>query len=154
MTNEGQAIVDRLCVVPDGKLAWLSYKQYRRLQKLFDAVDIPTTDPTLDSSYATLHYFLSVEAGLDIPPTQSHIHYNAFALMRRGYIKEELTATEYTQLRRLFDQATETDIDDMDLHAEGNHRALYNFLTRGLGLFVEAGRGPVWHRAKALLTQQ
>ena len=42
-------------------------------------------------------------------------------------------------------------IDDTDLYETGGHRDLYNYLTKGMGLSVQPGRGPAWHRAQALI---
>jgi len=81
------------------------------------------------------------------------LHFNAFALIRRGYKIEEITDEEYQHLLRLMDQVDPAEIDDLALYEYGGHRNLYNYLTKAMGLWVEKGRGPVWHRAKALVDQ-
>jgi hypothetical protein len=43
------------------------------------------------------------------------------------------------------------DKNDMELYDSGGHRDLYIYLTQMMGLFVQAGRGPVWYRAQALI---
>lgn len=42
-------------------------------------------------------------------------------------------------------------IDDTDLYDVGGHRELYNYLTKGMGISVQKGRGPAWHRANDLI---
>jgi hypothetical protein len=64
---------------------------------------------------------------------------------------EEITETEYLGLIRLMDGLEQPDRHDMDLYDTGGHRDLYNYLTRQMGLAVEAGRGPVWYRAQSLI---
>ncbi|OQY27048.1 MAG: hypothetical protein B6243_13445 [Anaerolineaceae bacterium 4572_5.2] len=47
-----------------------------------------------------------------------------------------------------------TDIAGLNLpfdEATGGHRALYDYLSKGLGLSVREGRGPAWHRANDLV---
>ena len=74
-------------------------------------------------------------------------------MMNKQDIKkpEEITATEYARLISLMAGLEQPDKNDMDLYDTGGHRALYNYLTRQMGLSVEAGRGPVWYRAQALI---
>lgn len=40
---------------------------------------------------------------------------------------------------------------DWELYETGRHRDLNNYLTKTMGLPVQAGRGPVWYRAQALI---
>ncbi len=84
---------------------------------------------------------------------ESAIHFNAFALIRRGYKVEEITAEEYNKLLQLMANAQQADIEDLDLYEVGEHRNLYTYLTKQMGLSVKKGRGPVWHRAKALIDE-
>ena len=65
--------------------------------------------------------------------------------------ENDLTPKEMAGLIEIFSMTNAADFDDMELHQEGSHRALYNYITKTLGLSVEAGRGPVWHRAKRLI---
>jgi hypothetical protein len=64
---------------------------------------------------------------------------------------ETITPQEYDDLIRLLDGLLEPAGDDMDLYETGGHRALYEYLTRQMGLSVPAGRGPAWHRAQNLV---
>lgn len=64
---------------------------------------------------------------------------------------EEITEREYLDLLRLMEGLEQPTRNDMDLYDMGGHRDLYNYLTRQMGLFVEAGRGPVWYRAQSLI---
>ncbi|MEM7031533.1 MAG: hypothetical protein AAF629_18370 [Chloroflexota bacterium] len=64
---------------------------------------------------------------------------------------EYITPEEYHHLSYLLKNAVEAELDDYDLQEFGNHRDLYTYLTQTMGLSVQAGRGPVWHRAKALI---
>lgn len=66
---------------------------------------------------------------------------------------EDITPNEYRDLLQLMTDADPAPIDDMDLYEFGNHRDLYIYLTKTMALSVPAGRGPVWHRAKALIEQ-
>jgi hypothetical protein len=152
MTEQGHKVVSTLNYLPDGVAAWLTYDQHRVLRSLYVALENPLTEiGPLSGNYVAMHNFLLRVAKLDMPETVSAIHFNAFALLRRGYVQEELTETEYVKLRQLLDGAEQPDIDDMTLQDEGTHRAIYIFLTRGLALSVAKGRGPAWHRAKKLL---
>lgn len=146
----GQVTIRALNKVPEGKTAWLPYIRYQELRRLFNDVDLPEF-AALDEKYFRLHRFLCEVLGDDLPETKESIHQNAWTLLRRGYEIETITEDEYLRLKALFNACNETDNDDMELHPEGSHRALYNYLNHGLGLFIEAGRGPVWYRAKALL---
>ena len=139
--------------IPEGKPPWLNYKAFRKLQQLFERLDPPDEemDELGEEDYYRLHAFLVEVAGLSIPETQVAVHVNAFVLIRRGYQVEEITETEYARLLTLLEGTEKADLDDMDLHDSGNHRALYQYLTEGLGVFVEPGRGPVWHRAMQLV---
>ncbi|MCB0174930.1 MAG: hypothetical protein KDJ97_30755 [Anaerolineae bacterium] len=142
----------QLNVIPEGKAAWLSYEQYLELKRLFEAVPLPSAEETTDNlAYLALHRFLSEIAGLQLAPDEAAIHFNAFALIRRGYKIEAITLEEYKQLRRLMAGLEQPDIDDVDLYETGGHHALYDYLTRGMGLTVQPGRGPAWHRAKVLI---
>jgi len=144
----------KLNVIPDGKEAWLSYDRYQELKTLFEAVNAPSTDKdVVDSQYFQLHHFLTNIAKLYVPLNEFAIHFNAFALIRRGYQIEEITAEEYDQLLRLIDGVEEAHIDDMVLYEFGGHRDLYNYLANRMGLSVQKGRGPVWQRAKALINK-
>jgi hypothetical protein len=83
---------------------------------------------------------------------QATIHFNAFVLIQRGYKVEEITPTEYYDaLHRLMYGTEQLDTEDMTLHETGSHRALYDYLRKGSGVSVEAGRGLAWHRAKRLM---
>lgn len=144
----------QLNVLPEGKAAWLSYDQYLTLKRLFEAVAPPAErEMVTDQGYLELHRFLIQVAGLTLPLTEAAIHFNAFALIRRGYKVETITSEEYDHLCRLMSGLAEPSPDDMDLYEAGGHRALYDYLTKGVGLAVQPGRGPVWHRAKALIEQ-
>ncbi len=140
----------RLNVVPDGKAAWLSYEDYLELEQLFEAVELPGQNET-DDRYVALYDFLVKVAGLDVPNSQATIHANAFTLLRRGYRVEEISPTEYQNLVSLLDGLEQPAKTDMDLYEFGDHRALYNYLTKQMGLFVPPGRGPVWYRANTLI---
>jgi hypothetical protein len=142
--------IKKLNVVPEGKAPWLSYENYTTLGQLFDRVD-PPDQPVIDGDYAALYKFLVSVAGLELPIAADSIHFNAFTLLRRGYKVEEITETEYKDLIRLMDGVEQPDKNDMDLYDTGGHRELYDYLTRQMGLFVEAGRGPVWYRARSLI---
>ena len=153
MTEQGQQIVATLNRVPNGIAAWLTYDEYQVLRTLYAALENPHTETgPLSTNYVAMHSFLSYVAKLDVPETVPAIHFNAFAMLRRGYKQEELTEGEYGKLRRLLSEAERPDIDDMELHEEGTHRAIYNYLIRGLALSVARGRGPAWHRANKLVT--
>ena len=141
-----------LNVLPEGKEAWLSYDQYQELKQVFEAVELPSDEGDIQSeAYLKLYDFLTNVAHLSVPMKEEAIHFNAFALIRRGYKIEEITDEEYEQLLELMATADQANIDDMSLYDFGRHRDLYNFLTHKMGLSVRAGRGPVWHRAKDLL---
>lgn len=142
----------QLNVIPEGKEAWLNYDHYLELKRLFEALPVPTTkETTTDLQYLNLHRFLTDVAGLKLPLNEAAIHFNAFALIRRGYRVETITTDEYQQLRRLMEGLEQPGLDDLDLYEVGGHRKLYTYLTRGMGLTAQQGRGPVWHRAKALI---
>lgn len=142
----------KLNVIPDGKEAWLSYERYNELKALFEMVGVPSNDKNInDTHYIQLHHFLTNIAKLSVPLNEFAVHFNAFALIRRGYQIEEITEEEYNQLLSLINGIEEAHIDDMALYEFGGHRDLYNFLTKRMGLLVKKGRGPVWHRAKALV---
>ena len=141
----------QLNVIPEGQAAWLSYDQFLRLKHLFETLPLPTSqESTDDLRYIDLYHFLTEVAELNLPCNEATIHFNAFALIRRGYRVETLTATEYRQLGRLMENLEQPTIDDLDLYDTGGHRELYTYLTQDLGLSVQPGRGPAWHRAKAL----
>ena len=138
--------------VPDGTPAWLDYKAFRRLQGLFEALAPPEeTDGLGDEDYFHMYVFLADVAGIEVPESQEAVHLNAFVLIRRGYKAEEITGPEYERLLELLDGTEEPDRDDMALHDFGDHRALYEYLSEGLGVYVEPGRGPVWCRARQLV---
>ena len=142
----------QLNVIPDGKAAWLSYDQYQELKWIFERLQLPSPDPaSLDRPYFQLYDFLTHTAQLPVPMHEAALHFNAFALIRRGYQIEEIRSEEYQQLLQLMAEVDPADIEDLDLDEFGGHRNLYNYLTQQMGLSVEAGRGPVWHRAKALV---
>lgn len=82
-------------------------------------------------------------------PYQGSSHLNSKS--STSYRVETITAAEYQQLRRLMEGLEQPGIDDLDLYDTGGHRDLYNYLTKGIGLTVQRGRGPAWHRAKALI---
>lgn len=139
----------QLNIVPEGKEAWLTYPQYQELKQLFEHVS-PFL-PEMDADAFRLHHFLTQTAGLDVPMNVEVLHFNAFVLLRRGYKVEEITPQELKNLLRLIEGLEQPSLDDMDLFDVGGHRALYNYLTSEMGLSVEAGRGPVWYRAKRLI---
>jgi len=144
--------VVQLNVIPEGKEAWLSYDQYQELKRGFEAVELPSTETGIqDKAYFKLYDFLTEVAQLSVPKNELALHFNAFVLIRRGYVIEEITPEEYEQLSKLMIDVDPADIEDMALYDFGGHRELYNFLTRKMGLSVRPGRGPVWHRAKDLL---
>ncbi|OQY44376.1 MAG: hypothetical protein B6242_12840 [Anaerolineaceae bacterium 4572_78] len=139
-------------VIPEGKKAWLNYKHYMELKVIFEAVDIPTSEIDItNNQYFQLYHFLTNIAKLVVPMNKVAIHFNAFALIRRGYKIEEITVEEYQKILTLMDGLETVNIDDTVLHDFGGHRNLYNHLTRNMGLFVKQGRGYVWHRAKDLV---
>jgi hypothetical protein len=145
-------VVATLNHIPDGKTAWLSHLQYLELGKLLDSVEPPAPSHIqLSEAYFHLHRFLSEKANLTIPETEVAIHFNAFALLRRGYKIEDITEAEYKKLVALMDGIEQPERDDMNLYETGSHRALYEYLVKGLGLVVLPGRGPAWHRAKKLM---
>lgn len=142
----------QLNVIPEGKEAWLSYDQYHELKRAFEAVELPSSEVDIQGeAYFKLYDFLTNVAQLSVPMNEAALHFNAFALIRRGYKIEEITEEEYEQLSQLMINADQTDIEDMSLYDFGGHRDLYNFMTSKVGLSVKPGRGPVWHRAKDLL---
>ena len=143
-----------LNALPEGQAPWLSYDHYLTLKALFEAAPLPSDEePIPENSYLDLHRFLTQVAGLPLPLDEKAIHFNAFALIRRGYNVEAITEKEYEQLCRLMRELEEPDPDDLDLYESGGHRALYDYLTKAMGLSVQPGRGPAWHRAKALIEQ-
>ncbi|HEY84319.1 MAG TPA: hypothetical protein G4N96_04290 [Chloroflexi bacterium] len=145
-------VLKQLNVVPEGKEPWLSYNERSRLQHLFDAVPLSDEKKNVDNfAYLELYWFLTDIAGLNLPFDEATIHYNAFVLLRRGYKVESITDAEYAQLHRLMDGLETPDIDDAALYDTGGHRALYDYLSKGLGLSVREGRGPAWHRANDLV---
>lgn len=147
-----KAEVLQLNVIPEGRAAWLSYEQHLELKRLFEAVPLPVAEETTcNLAYLGLYRFLTEVVGLELALNEAAIHFNAFALIRRGYKIEAITLEEYEQLCRLMDGLEQPDIDDFDLYDTGGHRALYDYLTRRMGLPVQAGRGPAWYRAKALI---
>lgn len=142
----------KLNSVPEGKEPWLSYDDYHRLKRLFEAVPLSTGENDVtDDRYLALHHFLTQIAGLTLPLNEAAIHSNAFTLIRRGYKVEDIIPAEYARLRDLMDGLPEPDPDDEDLYETGGHRMLYDYLTQGMGLPVQRGRGPAWHRANALI---
>ncbi|MEM7029765.1 MAG: hypothetical protein AAF629_09380 [Chloroflexota bacterium] len=142
----------QLNVIPDGQEAWLNYDQVEDLKEIFDQVEIPSGDThQINDGYLQLFDFLTNIADISVPLNEAAIHFNAFALIRRGYKVEDITSEEYQHLLRLMTDADQTHIDDMDLYVSGSHRDLYTYLTQNMGLPVKAGRGPVWHRTKALI---
>jgi hypothetical protein len=154
-TQQAQAKKSELLAlnrVPDGKAAWLTYRQYRELQMLFEAATAQyVREGEASLAVGRLHRFLIDVARLDLPNDDDAIQFNAFVLLRRGYSVEYIAAKEYKTLARLMAQAEEPDLSDMTLHNTGTHRAIYEFLTKELGLYVEPGRGPVWYRAQRLI---
>ncbi len=148
-----------LNVLPEGRAAWLNYDQYVTLKQLFETVPVPAVNELdaesqqVNDSYRLLHNFLTEQAGLAVPMSESAIHFNAFALLRRGYQIEAITPNEYRDLKQLMQGLEQPDIGDMDLYDTGGHRTLYDYLTQQMGISVQAGRGPAWHRANVLLDQ-
>ena len=133
----------QLNVIPEGKAAWLSYEQYLRLKQLFETVSLPSLEDTTDDlAYLALYHFLTEVAGLELPRNEASIHFNGFALLRRGYKGETITLDEYEQLRRLMIGLEQPSMDDFDL---------YDYIIREMGLTVQRGRGPAWYRAKVLV---
>lgn len=151
--SETKLRVTLLNCVPEGKPPWLSYAAYRELDRLFQAVRLPSEEEVIfNIAYARLFTFLREQAGLQaLPETEAAIHFNAFVLLRRGYQVEEITQAEYSRLAALLESAEQPARDDMDLFDVGAHRRLYDYLVNGLGVVVEPGRGPVWRRAKKLI---
>ena len=141
----------QLNVVPEGKKAWLSYDQYHELKRLFDTVS--PFDSEMNGEAFRLYDFLTNIAKLHVPMTVEAIHFNAFVLIRRGYKVEEVTEKEYQDLLCLMNGLEHPDPDDMELHEFGGHRNLYVYLTTQMGISVQAGRGPVWARAKGLVEE-
>jgi hypothetical protein len=149
----------KLNAVPEGKSAWLSYDHHLELKRLFDALTASSQKGAAQTSkglaLARLHHFLSDVAKLtlaeDKADLEAAIQFNAFVLIRRGYKVEDITKSEYLALAQLMDGIEQPDPDDMTLHETGSHHAVYEFLVRKLGLSVQPGRGPAWHRAKRLL---
>lgn len=142
----------QLNVLPDGKEPWLSYEDYLKLKQLFETIPPPSpTKNTDDSRYLCLYQFLTEVAGLELPASENAIHFNAFALIRRGYKVEMITQKEYQRLVQLMDGLERPSIDDMDLYDTGGHWELYLYLTKVMGLSVQKGRGPAWHRGNALI---
>lgn len=138
--------------VPDGKPPWLDYKAFRRLQQLFERLTSPAEMGGLGSEdYYRMHDFLIDVAGIAIPEMQEAVHLNAFILIRRGYRVEEITEAEHERLLQLLEGTEIAALDDVELYDFGNHRSLYTYLSEGLGIYVEPGRGPVWHRAQQLV---
>ncbi len=144
-TDVSQKLVNH---VPEGRHAWLSYTDYRKLRTLADAAVGGD-----DAALAPLQAFLERTAGLSLPSDidGEALRRAAFTLVRRGYRVESIDPGEYGWLLVLFEVAQRADSDDMELAETGAHRAIYTFLMQRLGLDVEAGRGPVWHRAAKLL---
>lgn len=140
----------KLNAVPDGKAPWLSYENYIKLGQLFDSVNPPDQN-VMDENYTALYNFLVTVAKLKLPMDTAYIHFNAFALLRRGYKVEDITEAESLALVRLMAGLEQPDKNDMDLYDTGGHRDLYNYLTQQMGLWVEAGRGPVWYRTQSLI---
>jgi hypothetical protein len=139
-------------VIPEGKEAWLSYDHYQELKQIFEKVKLPANDKgIMDKAYFQLYDFLTNTAKLQVPKNEFALHFNAFALIRRGSKIEEITDEEYNQLLQLLAEVDQADIADMALAEFGGHRNLYSYLTKKMGLSVKQGRGPVWHRAKALV---
>ena len=139
---------------PDGAPTWLGYRAFRRLQHLFENLTPPAgIDGLGDVDYFHLYVFLADVARIEVPQSQAAVHQSAAGLIRCGYRAEEMTESEYERLLVLLACAEAADQDDMVLHDFGPHRGLYAYLTEGLGLYVEPGRGPVWSRAKELVRQ-
>lgn len=63
----------------------------------------------------------------------------------------ELTEGEYNKLRDLFRACSFAEHDDMALADFGNHRSLYDYITKELRIDCENGRGPAYSLAKRLL---
>jgi len=74
-----------------------------------------------------LYEFLTKTANLPVPRNEVAIHVNAFALIRRGYHIEDMTAEEYQQLLQLMEDADSADREDMALYEYGGHRNLYDY---------------------------
>jgi len=128
----------------------IPYHRYREIAALFDQMKPPDA-AMMDVTYSRARDMVKASIGGDIPDDVRVIHQRVETLLQHGYAVEEVTPGEYAQLKALFDACVEADIDDTELHPEGSHRALYTYLTRGIGLFVEAARGATWHRAKVLI---
>ncbi len=73
--------------------------------------------------------------------------------MHKNLVVEEITAQEYDKLVQLMDGLEHPHADDLELYEFGGHRDLYDYLTKGMGLSVQKGRGPAWHRANALINK-
>ncbi len=110
-----QAVLQLNVILDGGKEAWLTYEQYLRLKQLFEALPLPdTTETTNEPRYRQLHQFLSTVAHLDLPLNEVAIHFNTFALIRRGYKVESITPAEYERLRNLMAGLEEPALDDTD----------------------------------------
>ena len=102
MTEQGQQVVTTLSCMPEGVPAWLTYDQHQVLKSLYATLENPLAEiGPLSLNYVSMHNFLARVAKLDVPETAASIHFNAFALLRRGYKQEELTEAEYNKLHSL-----------------------------------------------------
>lgn len=135
-------------LIPEGKAAWIPYQRHVELSILFENnIEYESVITT-----ARIQEIIAVSVGINTTGLSiAETMQNAWTLIRRGYLPENLSLNELDGLAQIFAEAEEADIEDMELHEEGSHRALYNYITKTLGLYVEAGRGPVWHRAKRLI---
>jgi len=88
------AEIKKLCVLPEGKPAWITQDESDRLWELYNAVDFPDEgdiDNLLEEGYAKLYAYLVYVCKLDkLPVSRKSIHYNAFEMFRRG-VKDDNT---------------------------------------------------------------
>lgn len=130
--------------VPDGRPAWVHYLDYQAIGQAFDDL----TPDTVPDAVALVRR----AAGIELPHDFDAVHFNLWALLRRGYWTPELTNAQQETLARLFALTNPTDEDDdTPLAPEGSHRALHTFLTRELGERIPQTRGATYAVASAYL---
>lgn len=130
--------------VPDGRAAWVHYLEYQAIGRAFDEL----TDSTVADAVALVQRV----AGVELPSDFATVHFNLWALLRRGYWTPDMTSAQCERLRQILELTNPTDEDDdTPLAAEGSHRALYVFLVRELGERIPETRGAVYAVASAYL---
>jgi hypothetical protein len=133
--------------VPDGRPAWVHYLDYQAIGQAFDGL----TPDTVPDAVALVRR----AADLELPPDFDTVHFNLWALLRRGYWTPDLTDTQRDTLARLFALTNATDEDDdTPLAPEGSHRALHTFLTHELGERIPQTRGATYAVASAYLRKR